>query len=112
MSKSKAMACSAALISCAAALPAAAQDAYPSKPVRLLVGFSPGGGQDVTARILGKYLSASWGQSVVVENRAGANGMIAAEAVARAAPDGYTLHMFTANDTVNAGTRAKLPYDT
>jgi len=113
MNKSKTLACGvAATISCAMALPAGAQDAYPVKPVRLLVGFSPGGGQDVTARILSKYLSASWGQSVIVENRAGANGMIAAEAVARAAPDGYTLHMFTANDTVNAGTRAKISYDT
>jgi len=113
MNKSNAMPCSiAVLISCTTALPAAAQDAYPVKPVRLLVGFSPGGGQDISARILGKYLSASWGQSVIVENRAGANGMIAAEAVARAAPDGYTLHMFTANDAVNAGTRPKIPYDT
>lgn len=89
-----------------------AQDAYPVKPVRLLVGFSPGGGQDIAARLIGKYLSASWNQSVVVENRAGANGIIAAEAVANAAPDGYTLLMFTANDTVNAATRAKMPYDT
>lgn len=113
MGKSKALPCGVAvLILCAAPLPAVAQDAYPVKPVRLLVGFSPGGGQDIAARILSKHLSASWGQSVIVENRAGANGVIAAEAVARAAPDGYTLHMFTANDTVNAGTRAKLPYDT
>ena len=113
MKKSKAMACGVAVATlCAMVLPVTAQDAYPVKPVRLLVGFAPGGGQDVTARILGKYLAASWGQSVIVENRAGANGMIAAEAVARAAPDGYTLHMFTANDTVNAGTRAKISYDT
>ncbi len=95
-----------------AALPVAAQGTYPVKPVRLLVGFSPGGGQDIAARILAKHLSASWGQTVVVDNRAGANGMIAAEAVATAAPDGYTLHMFTANDTVNAGARAKMPFDT
>ena len=94
------------------ALPAFAQQNYPVKPVRLLVGFSPGGGQDFAARILGKYLAASWGQTVIVENRAGANGMIAAEAVAKAAPDGYTLHLFTANDTVNAATRAKMSYDT
>jgi tripartite-type tricarboxylate transporter receptor subunit TctC len=80
--------------------------------VRLLVGFSPGGGQDIAGRILAKYLAASWGQPVIVENRAGANGLIAAAAVASAAPDGYTLHVFTANDTVNAGARAKMPFDT
>lgn len=106
---------SAAAISVALSLTpyaAIAQTAYPAKPVRLVVGFSPGGGQDIAARILARHLSASWGQSVVVDNRAGANGMIAAAAVAAAAPDGYTLHMFTANDTVNAGARAKLPFDT
>jgi tripartite-type tricarboxylate transporter receptor subunit TctC len=102
----------AALALSATALSAVAQDAYPVKPVRLLVGFSPGGGQDIAARIVGKYLTASWGQTVIVENRAGANGVIAAEAVANAAPDGYTLHLFTANDTVNAGVRAKMPFDT
>lgn len=102
----------AALSVCAVPLPAFAQDNYPAKAIRLLVGFSPGGGQDIAARLLGKYLSASWNQPVVVENRAGANGIIAAEAVANAAPDGYTLHLFTANDTVNAGVRAKMPYDT
>ena len=96
----------------AAALPAIAQETYPVKPVRLLVGFSPGGGQDIAARLLSKHLTTSWGQPVVVENRAGANGIIAAEAVANAPPDGYTLHLFTANDTVNAGVRAKMPYDT
>jgi tripartite-type tricarboxylate transporter receptor subunit TctC len=89
-----------------------AQENYPAKPVRLLVGFSPGGGQDLGARIIAKHLSAAWGQSVIVDNRAGANGVIATEAAARAAPDGYTLHLFTANDTVNAALRAKLPYDT
>lgn len=95
-----------------AAVPAVAQDSYPAKPVRLLVGFSPGGGQDLAARIIGTHLAAAWGQSVIVENRPGANGVIATEAAARATPDGYTLHLFTANDTVNAGMRAKLPYDT
>jgi tripartite-type tricarboxylate transporter receptor subunit TctC len=112
VNKSSAIPCGVAVVIFATALVAAAQDTYPVKPVRLLVGFSPGGGQDITARILSKHLSASWGQSVIVENRAGANGVIAAEAVARAVPDGYTLHMFTANDAVNAGTRPKMPYDT
>jgi len=113
MNKTIAMPCGlAALVLCATGSPTIAQEAYPVKAVRLMVGFSPGGGQDISARILSKYLSAAWGQSVIVENRAGANGMIAAEAVARSVPDGYTLHMFTANDAVNAGTRPKIPYDT
>lgn len=94
------------------AVVAMAQTAYPIKPVRLLVGFSPGGGQDIAARMLAKHLVASWGQPVVVKNRAGANGVIAAAAVASAAPDGYTLHLFTANDAVNAGARTKMPFDT
>ena len=64
------------------------------------------------ARIIAKYLAASWGHSVIVDNRAGANGLIAAEAVANAPPDGYTLHVFTANDAVNAGARARMPFDT
>lgn len=89
-----------------------AQENFPTRPVRMLVGFSPGGGQDLAARLTAKYLTAAWGTSVVVENRPGANGAIAAEAAARSAPDGYTLHLFTANDTVNAAMRTKLPYDT
>jgi tripartite-type tricarboxylate transporter receptor subunit TctC len=64
---------------------------YPEKPIKILVGFSAGGGTDVAARILAQKMSEGLGQSVVVENRPGASGMIATEAVARAAPDGYTL---------------------
>ena len=67
--------------------------AYPSRPLKLLVGFAPGGSTDLAARVLGAKLSESMGQPVVVENRAGASGNIAAEAVFRAAPDGYTLMM-------------------
>lgn len=70
---------------------AARAQGYPSRPVRLLVGFSPGGTIDVVARIMGENLSRALGQPFVVENRVGANGMIAAEAVARARPDGQTL---------------------
>src|SRR4051812_11197995 len=65
--------------------------AYPSRPIRLLVGYSAGGGIDAVARLVGPRLSTLLGQQVVVENRAGAAGLIAGDAVAKAAPDGYTL---------------------
>src|SRR5712692_10634352 len=76
------------------AIEAAAQGAkYPGKPVKMLVGFSAGGGTDVVARILAQRMSEGLGQTVVVENRSGASGLIAGEAVAKSAPDGYTLMM-------------------
>jgi tripartite-type tricarboxylate transporter receptor subunit TctC len=77
----------------ALATPWAAAQAFPNKPIRLLVGYAAGGGVDAMARMLAQRLPAVLGQQVVVENRAGASGMIAAEAVARSAPDGYTLVM-------------------
>src|SRR5215831_15794795 len=74
------------------AIAAAAQTTqYPDKPVKILVGFSAGGGTDVAARIIAQKISEGLGQSVVVENRPGASGMLATEAVAHAGPDGYTL---------------------
>ena len=88
------------LISLALALalfPAAAQaeTAWPTKPIRILVGFAAGGSTDVTARIIGQALSERSGQPVIIENRAGAGGNIAADAAAKADPDGYTLLMAT-----------------
>ena len=74
-----------------AAFSAAAQDAYPSRPVKILVPYAPGGATDIIARIVGAELSKSLGQSFVVENKTGANGNLALEAAAKAAPDGYTL---------------------
>jgi tripartite-type tricarboxylate transporter receptor subunit TctC len=69
---------------------AALAQAFPTKPIRLIVGFAAGGPTDVIARVLAQHMTSSMGQSVVVENRAGANAIIATELVARAAPDGYT----------------------
>src|SRR5262245_61252257 len=72
---------------------AGAQDAYPNRPIKMLVGFGAGGGTDIVARIMAQKMSEIVGQSIVVENRTGASGMIAAEDEAKAAPDGYMLMM-------------------
>lgn len=80
-------------LACALAAPAAWAQKYPDKPIRLVVGYSAGGGVDAVARLLGVRLSAALGQQVLVENRTGATGLIAAEFVAKAPPDGYTLMM-------------------
>lgn len=85
--------------------------AYPQKPVRFLVGFAPGGATDVSARMLSQRLAESLGQPVIVENRPGSGGLIATEAVAKAAPDGYTLLMMPAADAVQPAIRRRLPYD-
>src|SRR2546425_10629261 len=82
-----------ALATCVPAEGTAQTATYPDRPVKILVGFSAGGGIDVVARILAQKMSETLGQTVVVENRAGASGLIAAEAVAKSAPDGYTLMM-------------------
>jgi tripartite-type tricarboxylate transporter receptor subunit TctC len=79
---------------------ATAQD-FPSKPIKFMVGYAAGGPTDVIARIVGQEVSATLGQAVVVENRAGANGNIGTEAVARSAPDGYTLIVNTLSHNVN-----------
>ena len=84
---------------------------YPSKSIRLIVPFPPGGPADVLGRLFGQKLSEDWGQPVVVENRAGAGGNIGAEAVAKSAPDGYTLLLIANSHTINAGLYASLPYD-
>ncbi len=98
------------LLSCVASV-AQAQD-FPSKPLRIINWSAPGGNIDVLSRMVGEQLTRRWGQPVVVENRIGASGIIAAEAAARSAPDGYTL-FFTTNTTQisNPLVKLKLPYD-
>lgn len=89
----------------------AAAQAYPTKPMRLVVGFSPGGSTDVTARILAERMSVSMGQQLVVDNRAGAGGNIGADLVAKSNPDGYTILMATTGVMAfNHYLYAKLPY--
>jgi tripartite-type tricarboxylate transporter receptor subunit TctC len=92
------------------ALPASAQT-YPTRAVRLIVPSSPGGGTDISARILAPQLTQFLGQQVVVENRPGAGTMIGGEAVARAAPDGYTLLMGISTLAINPAMYKKVPYD-
>lgn len=88
----------------------AAQE-YPAKSIRFIVPYSPGGGTDLLARIIGKKLTESWGQPVVVDNRVGAGGIIGTELVAKSAPDGYTLLVTASTHSINPGLFKKLPYD-
>jgi tripartite-type tricarboxylate transporter receptor subunit TctC len=93
------------LATSAAALPASSQfawaQAYPSRPVHILVGFAPGGPTDIFARLIGQWLSERLGQPFIIENRPGAATNIATEAVIRSAPDGYTLLAAVSTNTVN-----------
>jgi tripartite-type tricarboxylate transporter receptor subunit TctC len=102
----------AAVLALCATLPAAAQE-WPVKPIRIVVPFSPGGVADNSARVIADKLGARLGQQVIVENRAGASGNIGAEAVAKAAPDGYSLLLgFDGTMVINPHVFAKLPFDT
>jgi tripartite-type tricarboxylate transporter receptor subunit TctC len=85
---------------------------YPTKPIRLIVPFTAGGGTDISARVVGQKLSERLATSVVVDNRTGAGGMVGTEIVARAAPDGYTLVLVSSSHAINPGLHRRLPYDT
>jgi tripartite-type tricarboxylate transporter receptor subunit TctC len=95
-------------------LPTAARalDTFPSRPIRLIVPYPPGGGTDIVGRVLGEKVSASLGQPIVVDNRGGAGGVLGTEIVAKAAPDGYTLLLVPTSHVINPSIYAKLPYDT
>jgi tripartite-type tricarboxylate transporter receptor subunit TctC len=93
------------------ATPAFAQSAYPSKAVRLVVPYAAGGATDIVARALAEKLTEQWHQAVVVDNRPGAGTTLAADAISRAAPDGYTLYMTTSAHTISASIYKKLQYD-
>lgn len=92
---------------------ALAQDAasYPARPIRMIVPFAPGGGLDITTRLIGQKLTAKWGQNVVVDTRPGAATIVGTEIASKAAPDGYTLLMITTTFAINPGLHARLPYD-
>jgi tripartite-type tricarboxylate transporter receptor subunit TctC len=107
----------AAALACAGALgfavqPVAAQPAYPSKPIRIIVPFAPGGATDILARAIGQKLNEALGQTVIVDNRPGAGGNIGTEIAAKSPPDGYTLVMGSVGpNAINAALYPKLPYD-
>ncbi len=90
----------------------ATAQSYPSKPVRLLIPFPPGGGTDILARMVAQRLSDALGQPVVADNRPAVDGVVASETLARAAPDGYTLLLVSSSHAINPAIGRKLPYDT
>ena len=92
--------------------PALRAQSYPSRQITLIVPFAAGGSNDVVARAIGRKLNEAWGQPVVVENRAGAGGLIGSSAVATARPDGYTLLLISSTFTINPAIRKKMPFDT
>jgi len=102
--------CILALTLSGVAVQAAAQT-YPARPVRLLIPFPPGGGADISGRLIARALSERWNAQIVVDNRPGASNIIATEIVARAAADGHTLLMGTATHAINPSMFAKRPYD-
>lgn len=102
----------AAMLATLLATTASAQAPFPSRPVHLFVPYSPGGGVDILARTLGEAVSRQWGQSVVVENRPGAGGVVASQALVTSPPDGYTLIVVASGHATNPYLYPKIPYDT
>ncbi|WP_354682964.1 tripartite tricarboxylate transporter substrate binding protein [Cupriavidus necator] len=106
-----ALCCSAALAAFAPLAAHAQPGAWPARPIRLVVGYAAGGATDVIARVVAQKLGAQLGQPVVVDNRPGANSNVGAEVVARSAPDGYTLYVYTIANTINASLYDKPGYE-
>src|SRR4249920_180833 len=101
-----------ALVLCSLFVTAAgAQDAYPSRPLKFILPFPPGGGTDILGRLLAERLAANLGQPVVTENRGGAGGNVGAEAAARSAPDGYTIVLVAPSLAISPSLYSKLNYD-
>ncbi len=97
---------------CLAVPGAASAQSYPGRAIKLVVGFPPGGGNDIQARLIAQKLSREWGQSVFVENKPGANAIIATDYVAKSPPDGYTLYVGASGAmSFNPGLYKNLPYD-
>jgi len=105
------VACAAALAGLAA-LPVWAQTPYPSRPIRFVIPFPPGGGLDLMGRMIGQHLAEAWGQQVLADNRPGAGGQIGTEIVAKAAADGSTITIVSSAHTINPSLYRRLPYDT
>ncbi|HYC47440.1 MAG TPA: tripartite tricarboxylate transporter substrate binding protein [Burkholderiales bacterium] len=97
-------------VSAAALTGSAFAQTYPAKPVRIIDGFAPGGSSDIVARVMAPKFQEAFGQPLIVDNRAGAQGIIGADAVAKAAPDGYTLFVMTGTHTVHPVTYRNMPY--
>ncbi|HZN27530.1 MAG TPA: tripartite tricarboxylate transporter substrate binding protein [Burkholderiales bacterium] len=105
--------CISAIALTALATTAFSQDAtnYPSRPIRVIVPFAPGGGLDISTRLIAQKLTEKWGQNIVVDSRPGAATIVGTEIASKAAPDGYTLLMITTTFAINPGLYPKLPYD-
>lgn len=109
------LAASIAFLGLAAGAPVLAQDAaqgFPKKTITIVIPASPGGAIDLTARLVGQKLSETWGQSVVIDNKPGATGIIGTDAIARATPDGHTLVLVASSHAISPSTMKKLPFDT
>src|SRR3990172_5151613 len=99
------------LVLCASVTGAALAQSYPNKPIRIILTVPPGAGLDIAARMVGDKLASASGQPVIIDNRGGASGQIATEAVIKAPPDGYTLLMTTVSHAINPSINRKLSYD-
>ena len=99
------------MLAAGAASPASAQE-WPQQPIKIIVSFGPGGGADIIGRILAESMQKKLGKPVVIENKPGAGGIIGNDAVAKAAPDGYTLGIMTAGQIIASVTKKNMPYDT